>query len=152
MSDRAHLPTGFFADDAYTIAPERPNNQTAADDGRFLPHETEGQLSIDVFENERAVVIMAPIAGVKPENLEIYLSHDLVTIQGKREMPNADACDRYLFKECYWGKFSRSIILPAEIQSDEAEATLKNGLLTIRLPKQPQSIYIPILEIPDDSL
>lgn len=150
--DRAHLPTEFFADDIYTISPQRPAKDASPDDERWIPHEPEGQLAVDVFETPEAMVITAPIAGVKPTDLEIYVSNDLITIRGSRENCLEEARGDYLFQECYWGRFSRSIILPTHVVSDEATAVLKNGVLTITLPKQKGSMYVPVSEVYDDEI
>lgn len=110
--------------------------------------EPEGELAVDVYQTEEAVVIKAAIAGVRQADLEIFLSHDLVTIRGVRHRDEQVRKEDYYSHECYWGKFSRSIVLPHEVDADRAEATLKNGLLTIRLPKrnQPQSITVTEIE------
>jgi HSP20 family protein len=100
-----------------------------------LGSETEGQLSIDVFQTPSDIVIKSTIAGVKPENLDIAITNDMVTIRGRRERDESLENDDYFYQECYWGPFSRSIILPTEVQTEKSLATLKNGVLTIKLPK-----------------
>lgn len=100
-----------------------------------LGSETEGQLSIDVFQTPSDIVIKSTIAGVKPENLDIAITNDMVTIRGRRESDENLESDDYFYQECYWGPFSRSIILPADVQTEKSLATLKNGVLTIKLPK-----------------
>ncbi|MBI4133623.1 Hsp20/alpha crystallin family protein [Candidatus Uhrbacteria bacterium] len=152
MADRAHLPTNFFTDDVYTIAPTRPTEDSSPADDRWLPHEPEGQLSVDVFETSETVVITAPIAGVKPEDLEIYISNDLVTIRGRREDAATEKAGTHLYQECYWGSFSRSIILPVHVSSESAEAVLKNGVLAITVRKVPGTGYVPVSEVYDDEL
>lgn len=111
-----------------------------------MNHEPEGQLSVDVFETEEAMIITTPIAGVKPENLEVYVSQDLITIRGRREDCVEQKDRTYLYQECHWGRFSRSIILPVHVSNERAEAVLKNGVLTITLPKQ-NSMYVTISEV-----
>ena len=101
----------------------------------WSPSETEGQLSIDVFQTSADIVIKSTIAGVKPEDLDIAITNDMVTIRGRRESDDSLAKDDYFYQECYWGPFSRSIILPVDVQTDKSLATLKNGVLTIKLPK-----------------
>lgn len=96
---------------------------------------SEGQLSIDVYQNEKTIVIQSTIAGAKPENLKISLHHDLLTIHGTREQKQAIPEENYLYRECYWGPFSRSVILPAEVDSRKVEANLENGVLTVTLHK-----------------
>ena len=95
----------------------------------------DGQLSVDVFQTKDAIIIKSTIAGVKPEDIDISINNDMVTIRGKREVEQSIAEDDYFFQECYWGGFSRSIILPMEIQPDKVQAILKNGVLTVILPK-----------------
>lgn len=96
---------------------------------------SEGQLSIDVYHDDKKIVIQSTIAGAKPENLKVSLHHDLLTIHGTREQPESISDDKYLYRECYWGPFSRSLILPAEVDSRKVEANLENGVLTITLHK-----------------
>ena len=76
------------------------------------------------------------VAGVKPEDLDVSISRDMVTVKGKRESERTIADDDYFHKELYWGTFSRTIVLPQEIDVDAAEAIEKPGLLIIKLPKQ----------------
>ncbi|MBT3356142.1 Hsp20/alpha crystallin family protein [bacterium] len=99
------------------------------------PIESEGQLTIDVYQTNDDIVIKSTIAGVKPENLDVNINNDMVTIRGERQQDEEISVDNYYYQECYWGPFSRSVILPVEIISDKAEATMKNGILTLKLPK-----------------
>lgn len=95
----------------------------------------EGELSVDVYQNENEIVIKTMVAGVKPDDLDVSITRDMVTIKGKREVERMVNDSDYLHKELYWGSFSRTIVLPAEIDVDTAEAIEKHGLLIIRLPK-----------------
>jgi HSP20 family protein len=95
----------------------------------------EGQLSIDVYQTSDTIVIKSTIAGVKPEDIDISINNDLLTIRGSREMIENIREENYLYRECYWGSFSRSIILPVEVEADKIEAFLENGVLTVVLPK-----------------
>lgn len=97
--------------------------------------EQEGQLTVDVFQDDENIIIQSTIAGVSPDDLDVSITNDMVTIRGeRRQQYDADQED-YFYQECYWGTFSRSIILPIEIDADRAEAKIKNGILTIRIPK-----------------
>jgi len=96
---------------------------------------SEGQLSIDVYHTDKQIVIQSTIAGAQPEDLKISLHHDLLTIHGTRKQPQMVDEDQYLYRECYWGPFSRSIILPAEVDSRKVEAIIENGVLTVTLTK-----------------
>lgn len=104
----------------------------------------EGQLSIDVYQTPTAIIVKSTIAGVKPDDIDISINNDMLTIRGKREMTENVKNENYLYRECYWGSFSRSIILPVEIESSKIDATLENGVLTISLPKARVSKQISI--------
>ena|SRR3989344_7583488 len=97
--------------------------------------EAEGQLTIDVYQTPSHIVVESTIAGVNPDNLDIEITAESVTIRGSREHEEEIKSDDYIYQECYWGRFSRSIILPQEVDPDQAEATIKNGVLKIKLPK-----------------
>lgn len=97
--------------------------------------EDEGQLTVDVYETPHAIIIKTIVAGVKKEDLEIALSRDMVTIRGHRQVEEHIEENDYFHKELYWGVFSRTILLPHEVDIDEAEATENQGLLTLKLPK-----------------
>ena len=95
----------------------------------------EGQLSIDVYQTPKTIVVKSTIAGVKPGDIDISMNNDMLTIRGKREEGESIEDGDYLYRECYWGSFSRSIILPMEIDAEKIEAILENGVLTVIMPK-----------------
>ncbi len=97
--------------------------------------EEAGELAVDVYQTQTHIVIKAMIAGVRPEDLDVSITRDMVTIRGKRERHTEGTHGDFFFQELYWGSFARSIVLPQEIEIEEAEATEKHGLLIIRLPK-----------------
>ncbi len=94
-----------------------------------------GELSVDVYQTPENIFIKTMVAGVKPEDLDVAITRDMVTITGRREEARTSGDDDYFLKELYWGEFSRSIVLPAEVEPENAEAYEKHGLLIIRLPK-----------------
>jgi len=98
-------------------------------------NESEGQLTIDVYQTPSEIVIKSTIAGVKPEDIDISMTNDMITIKGNRKKDDEAKEEDYYYQECYWGPFSRSVILPVDVEVDSAEAGMKNGILTIRLPK-----------------
>lgn len=100
--------------------------------------EFEGQLAVDVYQTKDKVVVKAPIAGVTPEDLDIAISEDVVTIKGDRKEEREIQKDNYYVQECFWGSFSRSVILPTSTVAEKAQANLKNGVLTIEIPKVAQ--------------
>jgi len=102
----------------------------------LVPEEpVDGELSIDVYQTSTHIIIKAMIAGVRPEDLDVSITRDMVTIRGKREQHAEGSSGEFFFQELYWGSFSRTIVLPQEIDLEEAEASEKHGLLIIRLPK-----------------
>jgi len=105
-----------------------------------MPPEEEGELTLDIYDKGDAIIIQSTVAGVKPEDLDVSITNDSVTIRGRREQPEKVEDKDYYYKELFWGTFSRSVILPEEIEEEDAEAILKHGLLTIRLPKKRRGV------------
>ena len=97
--------------------------------------EEEGELAVDVYQTPSEIIIKAMVSGVKPEDLDINITREMVTIKGQRETAREINTEDYFQRELYWGSFTRTILLPAEIEVEEAEAIEKHGLLTLRLPK-----------------
>jgi len=95
----------------------------------------EGELAIDLYETSDSLVLQAVIGGMKANDLDISITNDMITIRGERKREESGTIDKFYYEECFWGVFSRSIILPQEVNADKAKATIKNGLLTIILPK-----------------
>jgi len=124
--------TGNIADDEQEldldIADEKDND--------WIEEENEdGQLAVDVHQTPDEIIIKTMIAGVKPNDLDISITRDMVTIKGSRMESQEVEEEDFFYKELYWGSFSRTILLPQEIEVEEAEAAEKNGLLIITLPK-----------------
>lgn len=94
----------------------------------------EGQLAVDVYRERDELMIRSPIAGVDVEELDISLHGDLLTIRGERKPLGPVQEDDWFYKECYWGPFSRSFVLPLDVYPEQTEATILNGILTIRIP------------------
>ncbi len=106
------------------------------DKGEQVAHiEPAAELAVDVYQTANDMVIQAIVAGVLPENLSINITRDSVTVKGKREENRTIVRENYLTKELFWGSFSRTVQLPAEVEIDAAEAICKNGILLIKLPK-----------------
>jgi len=95
----------------------------------------EGELAIDLYETPESLILQAVIGGMKANDLDIAITNDMITIRGERKREEMEKIDKFYYEECFWGAFSRSIILPQEVNTDKAKATIKNGLLTIILPK-----------------
>ncbi|MEK7121975.1 MAG: Hsp20/alpha crystallin family protein [Patescibacteria group bacterium] len=95
----------------------------------------EAELAIDAFQTPSEITIQTMVAGVKPEDLDISITQDMITIKGTRQQEIKVKENDYYYQELYWGSFSKSIMLPEEVDEEAAEATIKNGFLTVRLPK-----------------
>lgn len=138
---------GYEEEEAEEEAVEEDEEMEEEDDDekQWLGTEyEEGQLSIDVYQTPENLVVKSTIAGVKPDDIDIAINNDLLTIRGKREMQEKINDNSYLFRECYWGSFSRSIILPVEVIPEKIDASLENGVLTVILPKAKTSRQISI--------
>lgn len=101
--------------------------------------ETEGQLAIDVYQDDENIYIIAPIAGTAPTDIDVQITDEVVTIRGERKSGHKATDEQHFVQECYWGPFSRTFVLPIEVDSEKAKATLKNGLLSITIPKDSRS-------------
>ena len=106
-------------------AAEREDDRAAA----------EGQLTVDVYQTPSDIFVESAIAGVRPEDIDVSVTQDSVAIHGARMREEREESKDYLYQECYWGRFGRSVILPQEIDPEAAEVRFRNGILTIRLPK-----------------
>lgn len=95
----------------------------------------EGQLTIDVYQSGDFIVVKSIIGGARSDDLDISITSDMVTIKGARKNPDKVKAEDYYYQECFWGNFSRSVILPCDIRTDKVKASMKNGILTIKLPK-----------------
>ncbi len=101
----------------------------------ILEEDEEGQLTVDVYQTPTEIIIKTMVAGVKPDDLDVSITRDTVTIRGRREEEQTVENTDYFHRELYWGAFSRTIVLPEEIDVEESEAIERYGLLILRLPK-----------------
>lgn len=115
--------------------PEKVDTPEGEDEGFGAGEEAEGQLTVDVYQDKDNIVVQSTVAGVEPDELEINITNESVTIRGKREKTQSIEDKDYYYQECFWGRFSRSIILPVEVDPESSKANLKNGILTITMPK-----------------
>lgn len=110
----------------------------------WLSQPPEGRLAIDVFREDGMLVIRTPVAGVEVEDLDIAVDGDLLTIRGQRHLQTPIHEEDWFYRECYWGGFSRSVILPIDVHINDIRASLKQGILDIRLPIREQGRAITI--------
>ena len=136
--DQNRIPTSYRDDERSEYPAQSQSNPISAETDEYeedrLPEE-EGQLSVDVINTPDDIVIKALVSGVKPQDLDVQISRDMVTIHGSRENDHEEETEDYYHRELYWGSFSRNIILPEEVDVELAEAKEKHGLLIIKLPK-----------------
>jgi HSP20 family protein len=105
-------------------------------DNNWIEEENEeAELAVDVYQTPTDIIVQTMVAGVRPEDLELSIARDMITIVGQREEHRNIDEGNYFTKELYWGKFSRTLSLPQEVEPEEVEATEKHGLLTIKIRK-----------------
>jgi HSP20 family protein len=97
-----------------------------------------GQLAVDVYETREKLVVKGRVAGVNKSELDVSISDNTLSIRGTLSAGNEDGVENYFLQECYWGEFSRSLVLPVPVKEDEIEAVLKDGVLTISFAKVKQ--------------
>jgi HSP20 family protein len=122
----------------YTGKGSRESAEEKKGNSKWIEEEeenVEAELSVDVYQTPTDIVVQTMVAGVKPEDLDLSIARDTVTIRGEREESRSIDEDNYFTKELYWGKFSRTISLPVEVEPEEVEATEKHGLITIKIRK-----------------
>lgn len=124
-----------FGQDDDLAVEEEPEQEDEWDDAPQTTNSQDGELPVDMYQTDEAIVIRALVAGVSPNDLEISITRDMVTIRGVREEFQEAHDDGYFHRELFWGSFSRTLVLPEEVAIDEAEAQEKHGLLEIKLPK-----------------
>ncbi len=109
------------------IAPETKNKRDIFDQC--------GELVVDVYETNSDFVVLAAIAGVQIKDVDISLEKDMIIIRGDRQNPHISPDKKYFYQECYWGPFSRKIVLPENVDIASAQAEMDKGVLTIKIPK-----------------
>lgn len=122
---------------------ESTDEDTYEDEPSYTPDEETfeeevpgtAQLAVEMYQTQADIVIQTMVAGVRPDDLNISITREMVVIEGHREGPRGIPEEDYYHKELYWGSFHRTIVLPTEIEVDEAEAVEDHGLLIITLPK-----------------
>jgi HSP20 family protein len=94
-----------------------------------------GELTVDVYQTDKELVIQSTVAGIEPKDLDISIENEVLIIKGKRENQATEEDKNYFYQECYWGQFQREIVLPVEVDESKVKATMEKGVLTIRVPK-----------------
>ena len=126
-------------DEAPAAGDDAATPQPAADEDQWDENEpVSGQLAVDVYETKERLVVKGRVAGVNKSDLDVSISDNTLTIKGTLSAGNEDNVENYFLQECYWGEFSRSIVLPVPVKEEEIEAVLKDGVLTISFAKVKQ--------------
>ncbi len=118
-----------------TLAVKKIGKKVDKNEWSTEEEESDGQLTVDVYQTPTDIVVQTMVAGVRPEDLSISITRDMITLRGRREETKSINDENYFIRELYWGTFSRTILLPEEVDIDGAEAMEKHGLLIIKLPK-----------------
>lgn len=127
-------PAPTYSPAPMTHTPERVSVSSPATE------EDEGELTVDIYDHGDSIIIQSTVAGVLPDDMDVSVTNDTVTIRGRRTRPENISDDAYYYKELFWGTFSRSVLLPEEIEEEDVEASLVHGLLTLRLPKKRRGV------------
>jgi HSP20 family protein len=101
----------------------------------YADSEEDAQLTVDVYQTPSEIIIKTMVAGVKPDDLDVSITRDSITIKGKRMEDRTISDNDYVHRELYWGSFARTVNLPEEIDVDGSEAAEKHGMLVLHLPK-----------------
>jgi HSP20 family protein len=122
--------------DSFDDEPRAPLRKAAAAPTPLPAEEpADGQLPVDVYQTPNEIIIRTFIAGVRPDEMNVSISRDMVVIEGSREEHEQVQDGDYFVRELFWGSFARTILLPEEIDVDASAANAKDGYLTITMPK-----------------
>lgn len=130
--------TAAFLSEDEAPAAESVDAPRVADDENWDDEPVAGQLAVDVYETKEKLVVKGRVAGVNKNDLDVSISDNTLTIKGTLSSGTEENVENYFLQECYWGEFSRSIVLPVQVKEEEIEAVLKDGVLTISFAKVKQ--------------
>jgi len=101
--------------------------------------QSKGQLAADIYETDSEFCILAPIAGVDQEDIDVFVENNMLVIKGERKEPEEKKEKKYFYRECYWGAFARQVILPEDVNSQKIKASFKKGVLSVSMPKKQEA-------------
>ena len=130
--------TAAFLGEEDLVQAQDPQQPIAAEDEWDEEEAVPGQLAVDVYETKEKLVVKARTAGVNKNDLDVSISDNTLSIRGTLNAGYEEDVENYHLQECYWGEFSRSLVLPIPVKEDEIEAVLKDGVLTISFTKVKQ--------------
>jgi HSP20 family protein len=134
------ITAAFLSEDEVQVSDDSAPEQPIADEADEWDDSdpVAGQLAVDVYETKEKLVVKGRVAGVNKGDLDVSISDNTLTIKGTLSAGNEEGVENYFLQECYWGEFSRSLVLPVPVKEDEIEALLKDGVLTISFSKMKQ--------------
>jgi HSP20 family protein len=132
------LAAAFLNDDLTPTEPIGPSTPAIDDSWEETEDDFPGQLAVDVYETAETLVVKARTAGVNKEDLDVSISDGILTVSGTLSSGDDTDATNWHIQECYWGEFSRTVALPVPVKEDEAQASLKDGVLSITFPKVQQ--------------
>ncbi len=122
----------------FNISDEENKENISIDINNNIEIEDENiwQIALDILENENMVIIIAPLAWVDISNVDISIAKNVLTISWERHKPDIyNSSSKILIEECFFGPYSRSVILPENLDFNKIRATMENNLLIIEIPK-----------------
>lgn len=130
--------TAAFLSEDVPVGDDSGAQPAPADDQWDEEEPVAGQLAVDVYETKEKLFVKGRVAGVNKTDLDVSIADNTLTIRGTLSAGEESGVENYFLQECYWGEFSRSIVLPVAVKEDEIEALLKDGVLTISFAKVKQ--------------
>ena len=131
------IAAAFLSEDDLSVDNSAPAGQQT-DDQWDEAEAVAGQLAVDVYETKEKLIVKGRVAGVNKSELDVSISDNTLTVRGTLSAGTEEGVENYFLQECYWGEFSRSIVLPVPVKEDEIEAVLKDGVLSISFSKVKQ--------------
>jgi HSP20 family protein len=128
QDDMNHLLQSFFSDNGYSQWDEGFSANMPA---------------IDLIENERDFKVKAEVAGYNPDDIDVSVTDGFLTLSGERQDEDEEKDENYLRRETSYGSFQRTIALPETANCEKAEASFKNGVLNIEIPKKAEAVQKP---------
>jgi HSP20 family molecular chaperone IbpA len=129
--------TSSHSEGGHTDHHNTPEHEIDVEIREGRDHETDiGQIALDILDCPNSIIIVAPVAGVDPSDIDIGLSRNILTISWNRtQAPIYLDAKRMMVEECFYGAFSRSVILPENLGFDKIKATIEHNVIMIEIPK-----------------
>ena len=132
------ITAAFLSEDEIAVDPSAGDQPVPESESWDEEEVVAGQLAVDVYETKEKLVVKGRVAGVNKSELDVSISDNTLTVRGTLNAGEEEGVENYFLQECYWGEFSRSLVLPVPVKEEEIEAVLKDGVLTISFAKLKQ--------------